>query len=284
MIFRPLTDSDLESAPDWFGETALRADGWRDEHTRSAVAMLNDSLVAVGIIWTSRVHGDRYWCDIVVDPAHRRRRIGSAMFAHLSGLRASDLKFMTRGFVDDERLLFADALGARTIQIVPPSRVLTKHRAALRQSPHVRRGSDVAWEDLLAANAATYEWTHASWSPVSRGFAVALSEDLTDELDLDATSVAVDQDGRIRAVAMAYRDSHPPVVTAETVRAADPDGERLIEGVVRRTLDVLAERGTLEVEFDGHVTDPHLMPVWARLAPTGRWFRLVEIAPAVIDS
>lgn len=171
---------------------------------------------------------------------------------------------------------------------MPPSRVLAEHRIALRECSNVVTGSDILWEDLLAANAATYEWTHASWSPVSPHFGEALNEDLGEEMDLDSTSIALDQDGRIRAMAMAlalaYRDSDPPIVTAETVRADDPDGERLVEGAVRRTLDVLADRGILEVEFDGHVTDPHLMPVWAKLAPTGRWFRLVEIDPAAFGS
>lgn len=56
-----------------------------------------------------------------------------------------------------------------------------------------------------------------------------------------------------------------------------PDGEHLVEACVRRSLDVLAQRGIADVEFDGHVSDPHFLPVLARLQPTGRWFRLVEI-------
>lgn len=283
MIFRPLTQADLDSAPVWFDAIELRADRWRDVHTRSAVTVLDGAIVAVGLIWTSRVHGDRYWCDLVVDPGRRRRGIGSAMLEHLIALRASDLALMTRGFVDDSRLCFADTVGARTIQIVPPSRVLTEHRTALRPVAGIRAGDEVAWGDLLAANAATYEWTHASWSPVCGDFAEALSEDLEDELDLEATSVAIDVDGQIRAIAMVYRDSEPPIITAETVHPGDPEGERLVEAVVRRALDILAARGILEVDFDGHVTDPHLMPVWARLSPSGRWFRLVELNPARIN-
>ena len=46
---------------------------------------------------------------------------------------------------------------------------------------------------------------------------------------------------------------------------------------IRRSLDVLAERGIEAVEFDGHVSDPHLLPVWTRLEPSGRWFHLVEV-------
>ena len=46
--------------------------------------------VAVGMIWTSRVDGDRYWFEIAVDPAFRMRGHGRAMFSQLSSLRAVD--------------------------------------------------------------------------------------------------------------------------------------------------------------------------------------------------
>lgn len=126
---------------------------------------------------------------------------------------------------------------------------------------------------------ATYAWTHAEWSPVASDFATALSEDLEDELDLEASSAAI-VDGDIVALSLVYRDSTPPILTAETTSRAASDGERLVEANVRRSLDVLAGRSIDLVTFDGHVTDPHFLPVWAWLAPAGRWFRLVEIPPA----
>ena len=46
---------------------------------------------------------------------------------------------------------------------------------------------------------------------------------------------------------------------------------------LRRSLEVLADRGTDVAEFDGHVSDPHFLPVWTRLSPDGRWFHLVEV-------
>lgn len=256
----------------------FRADGWRDEHTRSAIAF-DDSgePVAVGMIWTSRVHGDRYWCEIEVAGARRRQGIGSEMFEHLGRLRAEPLRFMTRGFVDEERIAFADALGARTIQVVPPVHIGVEKRSALRSSSSVHSGEDVTRAAIEAANAQTYEWTHADWSPVGPGFGTALNEDLWDELDREATSVALDAEGVILAMAMAYTDSTVPVITSEAVTSRCDDGERLVEGCIRRTLDVFAQRGVKDVQFDGHVSDPHFMPVLARLEPTGRWFRLVEI-------
>lgn len=61
MEFMPLTPHDIEEAPAWMREIPLRADRWRDRHTRSVVAKIEQMPVAAGILWTSRVHGDRYW-------------------------------------------------------------------------------------------------------------------------------------------------------------------------------------------------------------------------------
>jgi len=236
MRLRPFTDGDL-TLP-FLGTIAFRADRWRDAHTRSSVLEVDGHPVAAGIMWTSRVHGDRYWVAIVVEPASRRRGYGKAVFAHLSTLRDAPLAFMTRGYVDDDALGFADALGARTIQVVPPADVPAASRPVLRPHPAVQ-----SVRDLPRAEAAVV-------------------------------------DGEIVALALVYHDSTPSCLTAETTRRETADGERLIEACVRRSLDVLAARGVEWVTFDGHVSDPHFLPVWARLSPRGRWFRLVEIPPA----
>jgi len=276
MHFRRFTDADR--ALPFLGSTEFRADRWRNEHTRSTVLEDDGGAVAAGIMWTSRVHGDRYWARIAVAPQARRLGHGTAVFRHLSALRAAPLTFMARGYVDDAALGFADALGARTIQLVPPAIISPAAHGSLRRHPSIRGVAEVAWDRVLAANAATYAWTHAAWSPVAAAFAEPLSEDLADEVDSDASSVAVVA-GEIRALVLVYRDS-TPVLTAETTAAHTADGERLVEGAVRRSLEVLAGRGVRTVEFDGHISDPHFLPVWARLAPQGRWFRIVEVPAA----
>ncbi|QAY59599.1 N-acetyltransferase [Microbacterium protaetiae] len=280
MRFRPLTPADLESSPEWFGEIELRADRWRGDDTRSAVALDEaGATVAAGILWTSRAHDDRYWADIVVEPSRRRRGIGSAMAAHLATLRHRDIPFMTRGFVGTERLAFAFARGARTIQVVPPTRVATARRQALRPLATVAAAATLPFERVLAAHADMYEWIHRGWSLVSAEFASAISEGLDDDLDQEASAVAVGADGQILALVAVYRDSDPYVVCAETTRPEVPHGERIVEGCLRYALDALAARGIAEVDFDGHVTDPHLLPNWVKLGPAGEWFLLVEIVP-----
>ena len=90
MDFEPLSQGVIDAAPDWMRAIPLRADGWRDENTRSVLATEAGAPVAVGMIWTSRVDGDRYWFEIAVDPAFRMRGHGRAMFSQLSSLRAVD--------------------------------------------------------------------------------------------------------------------------------------------------------------------------------------------------
>ncbi|WEG08874.1 GNAT family N-acetyltransferase [Microbacterium horticulturae] len=276
--FRPLSARDLDEAPAWFGEIELRADEWRDVDTRSAIAV-DDSgaAAAAGIIWTSRAHGDRYWIDMIVDPRRRRRGIGRAMLGHLAQLRARGIPFITRGYVDSERLNFAYACGARTIQIVPPTRVRATRAEVLRPHRAVVAAARVPFAQVLGAHADMYEWIHRGWSPVSAGFAAVVNEGLLDDLDLDASALALDDLGHVRAIAAVYLDSEPPAVCAETTRPDEAEGERLVEGCLHHALAVLADRGVTSVDLDGHVTDPHLMPNWARLAPAGEWFLLVEI-------
>jgi GNAT superfamily N-acetyltransferase len=263
------------------GEIELRPDRWRDDDIRSVVVMIDETPAAAGLIWRTKVHPGAYWADVVVAPEHRRRGIGTAVVAHLAHLRARPLPFKTRGHVDDARLRFADALGARTVQVVPPGSVSVAARTRLRARADVRTVREATWADVLDANARTYEWTHRSWAPVGDDFAEGVNAGLADEIDLDASSVALDPGGRILALALAYPDDPRTVITAETCAPDTDDGERLVEGCVRATLDHLAGHGVSDVEFDGHISDPHFLPVWARLSPTGRWFRIVELDPPI---
>ncbi|WP_420111108.1 GNAT family N-acetyltransferase [Pseudactinotalea sp.] len=280
MFVRPLAQADLDAGPFWFSSIELRADGWRDQHTRSLIALDGQVPVGAGLIWTSRVHGARYWVAVVVDPERRRQGIGTALVRELARLRAQPLALMTRGFVGSPELAFADALGARTIQVVPPMHVDVARRDALHEAtPETVPGSAVGLESLGPAWASAYEWSHAEWSPTAPNFAGALLEGLEDEVDLEATSIALDGGGSVVALCVAFTDGDVPVLCGETTQRDTLNGEQLVASCLRRTLDVLAERGVNAVEMDGHVSDPHWLPAWIQLEPTGGWFRLVEIDP-----
>lgn len=241
------------------------------------MAVDGGEIVAAGAIWLSRVHDDRFWLEVVVDPERRRRGVGTALTRHLSTLRSRDLPFMARGYVGDDALFFADALGARTIQTVPPSRVALDRRTSLRAHPRVQPLAGADRSHVEASYAELYRWTHEDWSPVRDGFAGALTDGLWDELDVDASALAVDDSGRILALALTYLDSDPALIVAETTSREQSDGEHLVEGCIRRAMTILAQRGQTMVDFDGHVSDPHFLPALSHLQPSGRWFRLVEI-------
>lgn len=277
MHFRSLTDDDLAASPPWWGDRSLARDGWRSDETRSAVAVDDGRIVAASAIWLSRVHDDRFWLEVVVDPERRRRGIGTALARHLSTLRSRDLPLMARGYVDDESLRFTEALGARTIQTVPPVRASLETRTDLRFHAAVQPLAGADRSRVEAAFTELYRWTHEDWSTVRQGFEDALIEGLWDELDVEASALAVDDSGRILALALTYLDTDPPLIVSETVSRDEPGGEHLVEGCIRRAMAILAHRGLTVVDFDGHVSDPHFLPALSRLRPTGRWFRLVEI-------
>lgn len=276
MEFAPLTDEMIADAPEWMRAIELRADGWRGPETRAFVGREGSDMVAVGVMWTSRVHDSRYWVEIVVDPARRRRGLGTAMFRGLSARRHRPIPFTARGYIDSTQVAFARSLGATVVQTVPPATIRTANYARLRAQPDVMAATSIAVQQLAAAQAAFYDWTHASWSPVATDFAGALNESLEHELDFDATSLIVDEHGEPLAMTLVWNET-PPVITGETMREDVPGGERLIEACLNRSLAVLHERGIDTAEMDGHVTDPHLAPVWSRLGAEGTDFIILEI-------
>ena len=284
---RPALAADLEAVAAWAPDEALRADLWRDAWTRAVVAVDTTRAAVVGfaMVWTSRVHDGHAHVRVLVRPDLRRRGIGTALVRAAAALLPRRIPLLARGYVGDAELAFAASFGSRTIQVVPPAEIRTDAREVLRPDASVVSGQavvaarSVGLAALGDAWALAYEWTHADWSPVAPGFADALTEDFADEVDLDATAVALDAAGSITAVSVVFTDVSPPILCAETTARDTPDGERLVEACVRASLDTLAARGVPHVEFDGHVSDPHFHPVWTHLAPTGRWFHLTEFTP-----
>lgn len=116
MHIRPATEGDVAMAPDWLEGVDLRPDRWRDQWTRAVVGFDAgaNALLAVGRIFTSRVHDDRYWTEIMVAPHLRRRGHGKRIAEHLATLRPDLRPMCDRGFVGSERVLFSLAASVRT--------------------------------------------------------------------------------------------------------------------------------------------------------------------------
>ena len=272
---RLATDRDVVAAPDWLGGVDLRPDRWRDDATRAVVGLENGMVVAVGRIFTSRVHDDRYRVEIMVAPQCRRRGYGRSIAGSLSDLRADSKPLCSRGFVSSASARFARRLGAHAYQTCPPERVLTRDGSRLvRSNVPTVRGVDVVPDEVRAAWTEIYEWMHADWAPVAPGFEVPLLAEFADELDLVHTRVV--REGHIRAAAFVFADTPEPVVVAECRTRHEPDGLMLLRACVRDALLSLAEDGVGAITFDGHDTDPHFRPLLDELPVTGEAFELLE--------
>ena len=70
------------------------------------------------------------------------------LLVHLMSLRNLDRPVIARGFLASAQLATMETLGARTIQMVPPSSIRTRERHILRRDPHVVTASSVDVETL----------------------------------------------------------------------------------------------------------------------------------------
>ncbi|MBO1755119.1 GNAT family N-acetyltransferase [Allobranchiibius sp. CTAmp26] len=275
MDIRLATDGDVTAAPDWLVGIDLRADRWRDEATRAVVGTENGAVVAAGRLFTSRVHDDRYWVEVMVAPQFRRRGLGRSIAMFLSDLRADSKPLCSRGFVSSEAARFARGLGAHAYQTCPPERVRTADARRLISSPVATvAGTAVDLCELRAAWIDIYEWMHADWAPVAPGFAAHLLADFSDEVDLVHTRVV--GGSRIRAAAFVFADEPEPVVVAECRERSEVDGLVLLRACVRDSLLSLAEDDIAAISFDGHDTDPHFRPLLDELPAGGEAFELLE--------
>lgn len=276
MDIRPATVRDVAVAPDWLEGVDLRPDRWRDEGTRAVVAGDDGRVVAVGRIFTDRIHDDRYWVEVMVDPQARRRGHGRRVAEHLAALRAQDKPMCTRGRVSSDAVGFVRSLGARPYQTCPPQRVRTVDAERLPSPPvATREGSAVDLAELERAWCDIYRWVHADWAPVSAESDALMLAGFADELDVEHTRVVV-RDGGVRAAAFVFADEPEPVVVAECRERGETDGFALLRACVRDGLLALAEDDVATITFDGHDTDPHFRPLLDELPVSGEAFELLE--------
>lgn len=264
--------------PTWCSQKELAFDQSRDIDTRSlAVSAETNELVALVEWFAPKAHHTHYYLNIEVAPRLRRRGIGTEAFRLASSLRHQDIPFTCRGYLHSEELAFAYSLGATTKQIVPPDKANMAHKDELRPLPSIQSLRTEEAAPFQQAYLSMYEWTHEQWFPVSGVHQQTILRDALADLDYEATSVHCDSSGAIDAFIAVYQMNGSPILLGETATRSTQDGERIIEACLRRSLDVLSERGVLEVGMDGHISDPHWFPNWIKLSPYGEWFQLLEI-------
>lgn len=278
MRFQWITKELKEDLPLWCSAPTVEIDQVRDIDTRSlAVFNEEDEVIALTEWYTAKAHHDQYYLDIQVHPELRRRGIGTEIFRLASSLRHRDIPFTARGFLHSETLLFASALGAQNKQIVPPALAGLTYKRELRPLKETTNLASHEIQEFQNTYLSMYEWTHENWSPVSGVHQETIQRNAREDLDIEATSIHRDEKGKINGFIAVYQDGDAQLLMGETVSRNTAHGERIIESCLRRTLDVLENRGVVEVTMDGHITDPHWFPNWIKLSPYGEWFQLVSI-------
>ncbi len=274
----PTALKDLANAQPWMVEAGLLPDRWLSEDTRSVVATAKGEVIAAAMMSLSQMHDSHY--DIMVSAAPGTSIDDQVeLVRHLGSLRAKDIPGTAGGLVGSSVLEVMNLVGARTIQMVPPQSVDVSHRIALRDGGSTVRADGVSVEDLRGALTSMYLWTHEEWAPVRAENTSLIASEMgfPEDVDLESSSVSLDGEGIVQAVAVVFTDSSPQIVVAETISRNCSDGERHVEACLRRTLDAVAAKGATTVQFDGHITDPHLFPNWIKLDPSGEWFRIVSL-------
>ncbi len=198
---------------------------------------------------------------------------------YLMTRRGSDLPVTASGYQSSDLLRLLNSVGTKTIQEVPPSVVQTQSSRSLVSHHCAVSAREASFEALRDATTLFYLWTHESWAPVGKAeeALVCRSLGLPDEVDLDLSSVVIDESGQVLALALVFPDEEEPVLIAETTRRDTPNGQGLVAACLKRSLELLAEAGIEEVQFDGHVSDPHFYPVWMSLSPRGEKFIIAEV-------
>lgn len=270
----------LRHRPAWLGSFDFRFDPQSTLEVHSVVAKDGDVMVAVGMLWRPHLHRSHYEVEVLTRPESRNKETVRSIINYLMGQRhRRDIPITMAGFSDDDMMKILRDLDARTIQRVPPPRVQTSRRAAINTTAMAGPAVDASLSSLCRAVTEMYMWTHASWAPVRAEEAGQICTHLgvPGEVDLEASSVALDKDQQILALSLVF-DQGVPMVIAESISESTTNGKDLVAACLKRSLSVLAKRGITEVDFDGHVTDTHFFPIWNSLEPEGSKWEILEVS------
>ena len=247
--------------------------GWK--RTRVATGADGGVLGAVTVAWNP-VHTGQYTLVVTVAPGHRRQGLGRALVAEARRMRAEPLPLVVQLYGSDAAALaLVRAEGGEVVQTTPGFRVDPAAMLPWCAARPVPAGATVdslaagTRDELVRAWTDRYVWQHEGWTepPVS---VPRLTRFI--EAAVDATTVEVSSGawvgGRLAAFAAVLVDPGGDTeLIAETTRRDEPDGTALVAAVLADCLRRLADRGTAEVELDGHVTDPHLHAVTGTFPP-----------------
>ncbi|MDQ2839094.1 MAG: GNAT family N-acetyltransferase [Actinomycetota bacterium] len=310
-MLRPFQTSDasqLDSLLDAEPDPLFRAQGHRlhgadrdgDRWRRSLIAERDGRLVGVVSAARNPVHPGRYSCAVEVSTAARRQHLGRMLLAEIQTLLPERLPLSGKVRPGDRAALeLLAAVGGGIYQTCPglrPDPASAQIQAWCAAQPLPDGVTLVPLSTLdtsvqLSCWIEFYLWNHASWSPADPVELGQLGVELLDGL-LPALSVCAMRDGRPAAISWVFEETPSSVtVVAETVRATEPAGAKLVAATLASCLTNLHgagldgadihRAGNTTVDLDGHITDPHLMPVLHTMPATATDpLLLVEIPPA----
>jgi GNAT superfamily N-acetyltransferase len=222
------------------------------------------------------VHRGQYVLALTVAPAHRRRGLGRELVAEGLRMRTEPLPMTTQFLGSDEAgAALVRAVGGEIVQTTPrfvaDPAVMRGWADAQSIPPGVTVGdlTAVPAAELAVAHRDLYLWQHEDWCapPIWLPAVTAHAEAAVAVTRPELSSGARVGD-RLAAFAIVIDEPGGGLMLiSETVRRAEPDGIALVAAVVSDALRRLADAGVREVEFDGHVTDPHLHPVTQTFPP-----------------
>lgn len=250
------------------GRAWQRGGRWR----KTLIGVEGRRLVRAASLATNRVHGGRLSCAVEVAAPDRRRGVGRALLAEVLSLAPSGMPVAAKVRPGSAGHGFATAAGGSIYQRSPGPRVDLSDPAVREWCAARSRGADddatveslarLPAPQLADAFVQQYRWVHAAWSPVSDLSALGeLAATTVKEPDVDVSSAAWLGD-RLVAVAFAFPNGVAGMdVVAETQRQHEPSGASALAASIGRCLTQPRIAGLGTVEFDGHVTDPHLFPI-----------------------
>lgn len=229
-------------------------------------------MIGCATVTLSALHGGRLPCAVEVAPHARRRGLGRALIGEMKALRISKTTPLSSKVRqrDSAAVAFVSAVGGRAYECSPGIVINVddsdvQRWAQSRSSSGCRTLEDTSPEELSHAFAALYEWIHRPWSPVTSN-AVLTTVAALEVADIDrACSAGVWSGGRLVAAAFAFPALVGFEVVAETTRGDQDGGIDAVADAVATVIRTVRRRGESLLSFDGHMSDPHLQPVLARL-------------------
>lgn len=266
---------DRSMDPLWIAQALHGPDLESPKFRKSLLAMVDDDVVGVGTVSLNPVHPGRYPAAIDVRLDVRRQGIGSRLLLNQMNARPQPLPLATKIHRRNSAAVeFARHRGGASYQncsstFIDPSQESVQQWAA--ETLQLPGSNDVFYTALgrdhnaLRAFVDMYLWVHKKWSPVGDTDSLCdIAETVLRSLDKQL-SVAAWRAGTIEAAVFAFRDGDDVEIVAETTRRLVADGSHVLSRALSATLTACSNSGVRRVEFDGHVSDPHLESIVATL-------------------